>query len=169
MWFSAHCPGRLPVSNNRRFPFTPQEKRMAHHSERFSAFQITRTCRGGGYMYAATEPRHPRANAKGLYALHRVLVENKLGRYLSENEHVHHADGNKDNNSPENLVVVTREEHGRLHAKKADRYVFKCGHCGALGERVSRYARHNLKNSKSGLLFCAQSCAALYWRGRVAK
>jgi len=47
---------------------------------------------------------------------HRYLMEKKLGRKLDTDEVVHHIDGNKRNNSLENLEVITRSEHSRHHA-----------------------------------------------------
>lgn len=47
---------------------------------------------------------------------HRVIMEETVGRPLRSDEIVHHIDGNAQNNSPENLTIVTRAEHGRIHA-----------------------------------------------------
>ena len=47
---------------------------------------------------------------------HRVVAEQKIGRKLLSIEHVHHIDGNKHNNNPENLIVLTISEHLKLHA-----------------------------------------------------
>lgn len=46
---------------------------------------------------------------------HRVIVERHLGRKLSKDEVVHHINGNKLDNRIENLKVVSRAEHKRLH------------------------------------------------------
>jgi hypothetical protein len=46
---------------------------------------------------------------------HKWVAELKLGRALQKGEVVHHIDGNKHNNSPENLAVMTQAEHCKLH------------------------------------------------------
>jgi hypothetical protein len=46
---------------------------------------------------------------------HRVIAENVLGRKLVHGEVVHHLDGNKHNNDPANLSVMTQSDHIRLH------------------------------------------------------
>lgn len=46
---------------------------------------------------------------------HRVAAEQKLGRPLRRGEVVHHLDGNKHNNAPENLEILTQSEHVRRH------------------------------------------------------
>lgn len=46
---------------------------------------------------------------------HRVVAERMLGRQLAKGEIVHHLDGNKRNNDPSNLVVMTQGEHMREH------------------------------------------------------
>lgn len=49
--------------------------------------------------------------------VHREIAEEMLGRHLRSDEIVHHKDGNKHNNNPENLEVMTRSEHTKLHHK----------------------------------------------------
>lgn len=68
----------------------------------------------GNYMTIHV-PDHPRADNSGYVMEHRLVAEERLGRFLEPNEIVHHKDGNKTNNSPENLEVLTRSEHVQKH------------------------------------------------------
>ncbi len=61
------------------------------------------------------------------------LAERTLGRKLVQGEVVHHIDGVKDNNSPQNLWVYDRREHRRMHnedAFKVLQYFFFRGKVG---------------------------------------
>ena len=65
-----------------------------------------------GYFYSRT-PGHPAASKYGGYvAVHRLVVEQNLGRYLLRTEVVDHIDGDTRNNSPENLrIFQSNGEH----------------------------------------------------------
>ena len=126
-------------------------------------FKIVSTCKGGGYMYCRTEPKHPRANSNGLYPLHRVLAENKIGRLLNRGEDVHHKDGNKSNNHPSNLEVLSGAEHTALHHPKLKPVKCVC-ECGESFEVRPHIYRQRMNRTKAGRLFCSMSC-----RNRLSK
>lgn len=49
---------------------------------------------------------------------HRAVAEKMLGRSLRDGEVVHHMDGNKRNNSPDNLMVfASQKEHAEYHMR----------------------------------------------------
>lgn len=68
------------------------------------------TVKASGYMYYTRGPNRGRS-------VHRVLMENKLGRKLLSSEHVHHVDRNRANNTADNLQVMTNAEHSALHGE----------------------------------------------------
>lgn len=60
-------------------------------------------------------PEHPNSDAVGYLLYHRVLIENKLKRYLEDWELVHHKDGNPSNNKLSNLELTDSKGHGWRH------------------------------------------------------
>lgn len=62
-----------------------------------------------GYVFIRTK--------SGFKAEHRLVIEKKLGRKILKGEHVHHVNEKKDDNRPENLVVLSSLEHSLLHGR----------------------------------------------------
>lgn len=68
---------------------------------------------GNGTSYIKLYGRHE----------HRVIAEKMIGRELNPGEVVHHIDGNKRNNNPENLIVFKNQaDHLDWHKMLDDRY-----------------------------------------------
>jgi len=109
-------------------------------------------------------PNHPRASDGRVYE-HVLVAEKILGRYLKNEETVHHKDENKRNNSDDNIMIfATTADHTAHHKGTAyilddegiAHAVFKEYLCSCCGEDISRRSR--------GL--CTR-CAAI--NSRVAK
>ena len=67
----------------------------------------------GGYMYVWS-PDHPYRTKAGYVSEQRLVVESKIGRYLTRGEVVHHLNGDRLDNRPENLQhFSTNAEHLR--------------------------------------------------------
>lgn len=87
----------------------------AQKGEANPAFSGGRHLGANGYIYSLA-PDHPRANVRGYVLEHRLVAEHSLGRLLTECEVVHHIDGNRLNNSPDNLhVFASQSEHSKHH------------------------------------------------------
>lgn len=63
-------------------------------------------------------PDHPWPRKSGYVPEHVRVMELHLNRKMGPNESVHHRDENRRNNALENLEVMTRGEHSRLHRRK---------------------------------------------------
>ena len=127
-------------------------------------FTILSTCQSGGYIWCRTDPPHPKRNAKGIYPLHRVLVENRIGRLLGPDEDVHHRDGNKQNNADENLELLSHSAHARCHRPQAPPVELAC-RCGRQFALKPAAYRKAIKSNKTGI-FCSRSCGGRYSQGK---
>lgn len=56
------------------------------------------------------QPGHPSAGPTGLVLEHRAIMAEVLGRSLLPHENVHHKNGDKADNSPENLELWARHQ-----------------------------------------------------------
>lgn len=75
---------------------------------RREALRYARLGKGHKDTYEKTFGRHT----------HRIVAEQMLGRPLKPGEVVHHIDGNKRNNNPNNLMVfASQKEHTEWHAE----------------------------------------------------
>lgn len=62
-------------------------------------------------------PLHPAATKAGYVVEHRLVMEAQLGRLLHPDENIHHKNGVKADNQPENLELwVTKQPKGQRPA-----------------------------------------------------
>lgn len=71
---------------------------------------------------------------------HRVVMATVLGRNLATSEHVHHRNENTQDNSPENLEVLSPAEHNRHHnLLSADQWSLNYSRCVICGTTQRRH------------------------------
>lgn len=96
-------------------------------------------------------PTHPFSNKNGYVPEHRLVAEKTIGKYIDPKLlDVHHINGIVDDNNPNNLMVLTRQEHRRIHRgwiKSPRGWLKPCSMC----KRVLQledcfYKRHNTKD-----------------------
>jgi hypothetical protein len=63
-------------------------------------------------------PEHPKAHRDGYLQLHVVLMEQCIGRYLEDDEVVHHINHKRDDNRIENLLLMNKHEHMSMHMEE---------------------------------------------------
>ncbi len=126
-------------------------------------WKIEKIIKKGDYLYAIVRD-HPKANKNGYVLLHRIVMENHLKRPLNSNEVVHHIDGNRKNNSIENLQVFTASEHSKLHQSRTGRLwvELKCPNCSKVFYLPKNHT--HLNNPKQHYTCCSRHCRGVLSR-----
>jgi len=123
--------------------------------------KIEKTVKKGDYLYCIVL-NHPNRTEKNYVLYHRAIMENKLNRYLTEDELVHHKDENKFNNNEDNLEVLSRAEHARLHSTNGRAMVtLQCPNCLEKFDK-ERNKTYLAKNGK--YTCCSRSCNGKFIR-----
>jgi len=79
-----------------------------------------------GYKFIL-KPNHPRANTNGYVRESVIIMEEAMGRYIKDDECVHHINKNTLDNRLNNLKLMTKSEHAKLHGKEGNCGQFKQG------------------------------------------
>ena len=117
-------------------------------------FEILKIVKKGDYLYAVV-PDHPNRTRNNYVLLHRVVMENHLGRLLTEDEVVHHLNEDKKDNRIENLEVMTKEEHNRHHSQIGrQNSILQCAYCHKIFARFTNQVNNNNKTGH----YCSRSC-----------
>jgi hypothetical protein len=87
--------------------------------------------------------------------------------YISKEFDVHHKDGNPLNNEIENLKLIEKKSHARLHQvgnfKYPESESFDCSNCGKSFEVDRERLKTILSNKRKGhkFVFCSKKCQGL--------
>ena len=102
--------------------FTKSSEFLKKHNAEFNKHRMTDEVRAKLREAQLARNRNNGKTYTKIYGKHehRIVAEKKLGRKLKQGEVVHHIDGNKRNNSPDNLMVFSSQsEHVKYHFRKA--------------------------------------------------
>lgn len=103
-----------PYHGKRHTPAIKRKMRGANHH----LWKGGRIAHPEGYIYCLRR-NHPRANRDGYVYEHILVVEAKLERHLLKGEVVHHINGIKSDNRPENLMTFpTNAKHITHHHRR---------------------------------------------------
>jgi hypothetical protein len=90
------------------------------HREQNSNWRGGRSLASNGYILVRVGTDHHLADVRGYAYEHRLVAEEKIGRRLNPGEQVHHFNGNKRDNRPDNIEVVPSRSHHALRHRKRD-------------------------------------------------
>ena len=133
MFCECGCGNLAPLSKitNRRFGYIKGKPVRFISGHQFKVYP-PKHLNGGksftdsGYMLIKVQ-NHPRANANGYVREHILVVEKVLGRFLPKGVEVHHINGKRNDNRPENLIVCQDSAYHKLIHQR-QRAFDACGH-----------------------------------------
>ena len=104
--------GKINHKGMKRPPRSDEWRRKQSVSmlQRAELFAKTLGLKPNGYMAYTRGPNKGRSE-------HVVIMEGIIGRRLYANEQVHHINQIRNDNRPENLQLLTKSEHMKLHGK----------------------------------------------------
>ena len=88
---------------------------------------------------------------------HREIMERRIGRRLKYNEVVHHKNGDTSDNRIENLEMMSRSEHSKVHRVAPTLKIMICSVCGC--EYQMRLSIHKYRWKQGTRKFtCSKRC-----------
>jgi hypothetical protein len=104
-----------------RNPDIPRNHRGGGFGPRNGSWKGGRTIDKNGYILLRVKG-HPHPNHQGYVREHRLVMEKMIGRYLEPHEVVHHKNGKKGDNRPENLELLESNAQNLRYAWEGEHH-----------------------------------------------
>ena len=91
---------------------------------------------------------------------HRAVMEGLIGRTLARKEIVHHKNGKRTDNHPENLELMSLKQHAKLHGSErvCAMTIFICEYCHKEFHRRTSLVKSKIKHGEN-IRFCSYKCS----------
>jgi hypothetical protein len=126
-----------------------------------------RTSRNSNGYTELFMPWHPNALRSGYIREHVWVMSRMVGSPVPKGFEVHHMDGDKQNNSPSNLMLCTRAQHQHMH-----KIMHAVNACGNPDWRPCRFChKHDstdamIRHSRTRDAWCHSECRKISWHNR---
>ena len=115
VWNQGKKTGALSIEHRKKLSIAKKGKCYKENNNYWKGGRLKNS---NGYVMIHN-PEHPASTKTGYVPEHRLIMENKVGRYLTGVEVVHHINGIRDDNRIENLKwLPSSKEHIREHLDK---------------------------------------------------
>jgi hypothetical protein len=116
--------------------------------------------KNGEYIFVIAPDDYPGKKYRNRYCYeHTLVVWRKYGRVPAKGEEIHHLNGNKHDNSIQNVQLITSDEHKKLHGvmRAVEPINVKCAFCGQLFKLAPKHYNWRKKNNQA--MHCSRSCS----------
>ena len=126
--------------------------------------------KNGPYILVFAPDKYPGLKYRGkyIYEHHLVWWEN-TETVVPKNYTIHHKNGNKIDNRFENLEVIHKSRHCRLHRTPKKMILLICKDCGIPFQRENRNIEFKIRRGQKNFYCCKEHCQKLLRRSSAGR
>lgn len=122
--------------------------------------------KNGPYELVIAPDNYPGKRYRGRYCYeHHLVYWQNTGIVPNETECIHHINDSRRDNRLDNLELVSKGDHNRIHHPKAQTTILECTHCHRKFERLARDVRRKRKIGQT-IFYCNRRCMGVV-QGRI--